>query len=83
MRRYYKQILVAVFLCCFIFITKVGHTQGPPPPPPDLGTSTNKGPLGAPIGGGLAVYLVFSACLAGREWAKIKKLKRETNLDYS
>ena len=78
MKRYYKQILVAVFLCCFIFIIKAGHTQGPPPPPTDLGTSTNKGPTGAPVGSGLAVYLVFSACIAGREWVKLKKQKEKT-----
>ncbi len=60
----------------FVAIFQQGKAQAPPPAPDNKGSIANQspgGPLGAPIDGGLTVFIVFAAGYAGWEWAKSRK----------
>jgi hypothetical protein len=59
-----------------LLITNSLTAQAPPPPDPpgSHGSGTNQSPMGAPIDGGLAIFLVFAAGYAGRERWRAGKL---------
>jgi hypothetical protein len=64
-----KLIIIALFIILNIGLL----AQAPPPPPPDPSSGGNGpvgSPLGAPIDGGLAVFLTFAAGYAALEWRK-------------
>lgn len=44
--------------------------QAPPPPPSDPSKGGTNGPVGAPIDGGLSVFVAFAVGMAGNEWRK-------------
>lgn len=76
MKNAMKSVLLGALLMGGVLLSDGIMAQAPPPPPPppgDHGSGTNKGPLGAPIDGGLAVFIAFAAGYAGREWMKRKK----------
>lgn len=69
---------ISIFLFLSLFaITNLTHAEDPAPPPPPggHGETGNQGPTDAPVGSGVAVFLVFAAGLAGREYYKMKKAK--------
>jgi hypothetical protein len=63
---------LGLFLFCFVMFSGDILAQAPPPPS-DHGGQTNNGPMGAPVDGGVAVFLAFAATFAGREWIKRRK----------
>ena len=75
MKNAMKSVLLGALLMGGVLLSDSIMAQAPPPPPPqgEHGSGTNKGPLGAPIDGGLAVFIAFAAGYAGREWMKRKK----------
>lgn len=76
-----KPFIFALLLLCFMAVVQISVAQSPPPPPGDKGSSTNQNPMGAPIDGGLTIFLAFAAAYSGREWAKSRGNKRETAED--
>jgi hypothetical protein len=70
MKKSLKVVIFAMFVFMVMAFPKIGFSQAPPPPPGEKGGSTNKAPLGAPIDGGLMVFLTFAAGYAALEWKK-------------
>ncbi|MCX6278581.1 MAG: hypothetical protein NT004_10835 [Bacteroidetes bacterium] len=63
---------------CFFALSQVAIASDPlepPPPPGGHGSNGNQNPLGAPIDGGLTIFLAFAAAYSGREWYKGKREK--------
>ena len=79
MKRFLSRILFFTFLFCLLFGAGSLYADDPPPPPPpgEHGVTGNQGPLGAPIGGGVAIFLAFATMFAGYEYYKSRK-KEET-----
>lgn len=68
-----NRIFLSVFILALVVLfSNQLFSQAPPPPnPPGAhGSGTNQNPLGAPIDGGMSVFLVFAALYGGREWRK-------------
>lgn len=60
-----------VFIAGFFLVFGAGlMAQGPPPPPPDPSKGGTNGPIGAPIEGGLTIFLAFAAGCAALEGKK-------------
>lgn len=73
MRSLIYRILLSLGLFFIFSATSVVLADDPPPPPGGHGEPGNQGPTGAPIDGGLAVFMAFAAAYAGREWYKRKR----------
>lgn len=73
--RFLTRILFLTCFFCLSFGTVSLYADDPPPPPPpgEHGATGNKGPTGAPIGGGVAIFMAFAAAYAGREYYKSRK----------
>ena len=69
-----KSAALVISLFCATLIPLLADAQlpAPPPPPGSHGTNTNSSPLGAPIDGGMTIFLAFAAVYSGREWMKGK-----------
>jgi hypothetical protein len=77
MKTKFINILLPVILCAFMAVSNYAFADPPPPPPPGThGDTGNKGPMGGPIAGGVVVFLVFGASLAGWEIYKARKRKK-------
>jgi hypothetical protein len=83
MNKLYKNFRIFLGILCFVALSQVSLADDPlpPPPPPDHGTNGDHDPLGAPIDGGLTVFLAFAAMYSGREWYKGRKEKLDENDD--
>ena len=71
------KILFFLSIFCFLALSHVALADPPDPPPPPggHGSNGNQDPLGAPIDGGLSIFLAFAAAYSGREWYKGRKEK--------
>jgi len=72
-RTYILPAAMALFLS--ISFTQSAMSQPPPPPPGGHGLGGNQGggpSSGAPIGGGLEIFLLLGAAYAGRKAYKVK-----------
>jgi hypothetical protein len=82
-----KKILLILVFILTSALSYNGYAQGPPPPPGGSfgGQSTggghgqggNKGPAGAPVGGGLEILLVLGLAYAGKKVYKFRQEKEE------
>ena len=77
MKKSLKTTIFTMFVFMFMVFYQIGFSQAPPPPPGEKGGNNNQGPLGAPIDGGLTIFLLFAAGYTGREWAKSRNNKKE------
>jgi UDP-N-acetylmuramyl pentapeptide phosphotransferase/UDP-N-acetylglucosamine-1-phosphate transferase len=76
MKRFLTRILFFTCLFCLCFGASslyADDPQPPPPPPGEHGASGNKGPMGSPVGGGVAIFMAFAAAYAGWEYYKSRK----------
>jgi hypothetical protein len=71
-----RRLIIKLFLCINLILLLsiptivLADDPTPPPPPGGHGETGNQGPTGAPIDGGLAVFMAFAAGYAAREWYK-------------
>ena len=81
MNKLYIKIRIFLIIICFVALSQVSLADDPlpPPPPGEHGTNGDQDPLGAPIDGGLTVFLAFAAMYSGREWYKGRKEKLGEN----
>jgi hypothetical protein len=77
MKKSQKATIFTMFVFMFMVFYQIGFSQVPPPPPGEKGGNSNQAPLGAPIDGGLTIFLLFAAGYTGREWAKSRSNKKE------
>jgi hypothetical protein len=64
----------ALMMGCVVWAGVAGAQAPPPPDPPGShGGNTNQSPMGAPLDGGLAVFLAFAVGYGSREWLKRKQ----------
>ena len=66
-----------MFIFMLMAFSKIGFSLEPPPPPGEKGGNTNQAPLGAPVDGGLTIFLLFAAGYTGLEWVKGRNNKKE------
>ena len=61
MKKSLKATIFTMFVFMFMVFCEIGFGQAPPPPPGEKGGNSNQAPLGAPIDGGLTIFLLFAA----------------------
>ena len=80
MNKSLKPIFFSLILLGFMAFARISPAQAPPPPPADKGSNDNKGPMGAPVEGGIVVTLSLVAAFGA--WKMLKaaqKKKQEMN----
>ncbi|MCX6278556.1 MAG: hypothetical protein NT004_10710 [Bacteroidetes bacterium] len=77
MKKSLKVTIFTMFIFTLMAFSQIGFSQSPPPPPGEKGGNTNQAPLGAPIDGGLTIFLLFAAGYSAREWVKGGNNKKE------
>jgi hypothetical protein len=70
MKKILRYFLFVSVLAGALLLTHGVNAQAPPPPDPpgSHGSGTNQSPMGAPIDGGLTVFLTFAAIYCGHVW---------------
>jgi hypothetical protein len=80
MKKYIKTLCLPIILIAFMAVSQISRADDPPPPPPPgggHGSTGNQGPMGAPIAGGVVVFLAFAGGMAGYEIYKSRKRRHE------
>jgi hypothetical protein len=72
-----KNILIPIFILCFIIGGQVLFAQGPPNPPTDPSLQGPPVGGGAPIGGGIELLLVMGLAYGSKKTYKIWKKNSE------
>lgn len=76
-RNFIRYMMFGALVAIGVLFSDMSNGQAPPPPPPPgaHGSGTNQNPLGAPVDGGLSVFLIFAVGYGGHEWIKNKNRK--------
>ena len=74
------KFLSALLIAYALLLSTGAFAEDPPPPPPPgggHGATGNQSPMGAPISGGIVVFVAFAAGVAGFELYKAHRQKKE------